>query len=178
MPNVALHLAPCYRRLPAAVRISGVATWRQFSEEEPELAAKVRARFEAAKHHVLATLRSDGSPRVSGTEVQFHGPDLVAGMMHESMKALDLRRDGRFALHANPSDPAMRGGDAKVAGRAEEVLGEDRRAYVGEVNPPQPFHLFRLSLEEAVLTSLHPKGDRLLIELWRPGQRIQRAERA
>jgi hypothetical protein len=154
-----------------------MATWREFSEEAPELAASVRARFEAAKHHVLATVRKDGSPRVSGTEVQFHGPDLVAGMMHFSVKALDLRRDGRFALHANPSDPSMKGGDAKVAGRAVEVVGEGLDTYVDDVAPPEPFHLFRLSLDEAVLTSLHPERDRLLIELWRPGQGVRPFER-
>lgn len=155
-----------------------MATWRQFADEAPELAGAVRARFEAAKHHVLATLRSDGSPRVSGTEVQFHGADLMAGMMHRSAKALDLRRDGRFALHANPGDGSMEGGDAKVAGRAVEVVGEDLETYLDEVRPPQPFHLFRLSLEEAVLTSVHPDGDRLVIEVWKPGQPVRRSERA
>jgi hypothetical protein len=155
-----------------------MATWQEFSEEAPELAASVRSRFKAAKHHVLATLRKDGSPRVSGTEVQFHGPDLVAGMMHGSAKALDLQRDGRFALHANPGDGSMKGGDAKLAGRAVEVMGEGVAAYMDDVAPPEPFHLFRLSLEEAVLTSLHPKGDRLLIELWRPGQGVRPFERS
>ncbi|HZD38745.1 MAG TPA: pyridoxamine 5'-phosphate oxidase family protein, partial [Actinomycetes bacterium] len=56
-----------------------MATWEQFTSEAPELAAAVRARFEATKHHVLATVRRDGSPRVSGTEVDFHGPDLIVG---------------------------------------------------------------------------------------------------
>lgn len=37
------------------------ARWQQFADEAPELGAKVRARFGAAKHHVLATLRGDGS---------------------------------------------------------------------------------------------------------------------
>lgn len=155
-----------------------MATWRQFADEAPGLAGAVRARFEAAKHHVVATLRSDGSPRVSGTEVQFHSADLMAGMMHRSAKALDLRRDGRFALHGNPGDGSMEGGDAKVAGRAVEVVGEDLETYLDEVRPPQPFHLFRLSLEEAVLTSVHPDGDRLVIEVWKPGQPVQRSERA
>jgi hypothetical protein len=40
-----------------------MATWKQFAAEAPDLAYAVRARFEAAKHHVLATLRADGSPR-------------------------------------------------------------------------------------------------------------------
>jgi hypothetical protein len=126
----------------------------------------VRARFEAARHHVLATLRADGSPRVSGTEVVFSDGDLTLGSMPGAVKARDLQRDGRFALHANPGDGSMAGGDAKVAGVAEEVLGEETH------------HVFRLQLDEAVLTSLHPDGDRIVIESWRPGQGVVRRERA
>ncbi|MDJ0111546.1 pyridoxamine 5'-phosphate oxidase family protein, partial [Rhodococcus erythropolis] len=39
-----------------------MVTWKQFSEEVPALAVAVQARFKAHKHHVLATLRKDGSP--------------------------------------------------------------------------------------------------------------------
>ncbi len=144
------------------------ATWQQFVDEAPELAATVRARLEAAKHHVLATLRRDGSPRVSGTEVDFQGEDLVVGMMYGSVKARDLQRDGRFALHANPGDGSMEGGDAKLAGTAFEVRDGAQS---------QPSHLFRLTLAQVVLTSVHPDGDRLVIETWRPGQPLERVER-
>ncbi len=152
--------------------------WQQFAAEAPALAAAVRARFEAARHHVLATLRRDGSPRVSGTEVAFHGPDLTLGSMYGAVKARDLQRDGRFALHANPGDGSMAGGDAKLAGIAEEGAGEELDGRADDRDPPEPSHLFRLRLSEAVLTSLHPDGDRLVIETWRPGQAVVRSERA
>jgi len=48
-----------------------MATWAQFESEAGQFAAMVRARFEAAETHILATLRKDGSPRVSGSEVAF-----------------------------------------------------------------------------------------------------------
>ena len=153
-----------------------MATWDEFAQEVPELASRVRARFEATKHHVLATLRRDGSPRVSGTEVVFQGSDLALGSMYGSVKARDLERDGRFALHANPGDGSMKGGDAKVAGVAVEVHGEEAGVSPGE-QPPEPSHEFRLDLSEVVLTSIHPDGDRLLIETWRPGAGVQRVER-
>ena len=152
--------------------------WQQFAAEAPDLAAAVRGRFEAARHHVLATVRRDGSPRVSGTEVDFRGADLTVGSMYGAVKARDLQRDGRFALHANPGDGSMAGGDAKVAGVAEEVLGEEPGGHTDDGDPPGPSHLFRLRLGEAVLTSLHPDGDRLVIETWRPGQGVVRRERA
>lgn len=145
------------------------ARWEQFAAQAPELAAAVRARFEAARHHVLATLRRDGSPRVSGTEVDFGDGDLTLGSMLGAVKARDLQRDGRFALHANPGDGSMVGGDAKIAGVAAEVVGE----VVGEADS----HLFRLELSEVVLTSVHPDGDRLVIESWRPGEGVVRRER-
>jgi hypothetical protein len=155
-----------------------MATWEHFNEEAPELAAAVRARFEATRHHVLATLRRDGSPRVSGTEVDFHGPDLTIGSMWEARKARDLQRDGRFALHANPGDGSMQGGDVKVSGHAVEVTDPDElRDFVEAERPPQPFHLFRLSLEEVVRTSVSPDEKHLIIETWRPGRPLQRVQR-
>jgi len=151
-------------------------TWQQFAAEAPELAASVRARLEATKHHVLATLRRDGSPRVSGTEVTFFGTDLVAGSMWGAVKARDLQRDGRFALHANPGDSSMEGGDAKLSGRAVEVTDPDElRAFTQAEEPPEPYHLFRLLLDQAVLTSV--EGGHLVIQSWRPGALPRRTQR-
>ncbi|MFJ6216521.1 pyridoxamine 5'-phosphate oxidase family protein [Streptomyces sp. NPDC092296] len=154
-----------------------MATWQQFEREAPELAAAVRARVEAYKHHVLATVRKDGSPRVSGTEVRRCGPDLTLGSMWQAVKARDLQRDGRFALHTNPGDGSMAGGDAKLAGRAVEITDEgELAAYrVAVPPPPGPFHAFRLDLAEVVLTEV--EGDELVIRSWRPGRPVNTARR-
>lgn len=143
-------------------------TWSEVSAAAPELAAAVEARFRATKHHVLATLRRDGSPRVSGTEVDFGGGEPRLGSMWQAVKARDLRRDGRFALHANPGDGSMAGGDAKVAGVAVEVADHEGAG---------TSHLFRLDVHEVVLTSVHPDRDRLVIESWRPDEGYRRVER-
>jgi hypothetical protein len=42
---------------------------------------------------------------------------------------------------------------------------------------PKGSHLFVLDLREAVVTSVHPDGDRLVIESWRPGEPVKRVER-
>jgi hypothetical protein len=122
---------------------STAANWSRFVTAEPELAATVEARFGAYTHHVLATLRRDGSPRTTGLEVRFLDGELWLGMMPGSVKALDLRRDPRFALQANPGDgTGMGGGDVRIGGRAIEVEDSVTRArYVKEVEPPEPFHL-------------------------------------
>ncbi len=54
------------------------------------------------QHKVIATLRRDGSPRVSGNELRFIDGEVWLGMMPGSVKALDLLRDPRVAVHGAP----------------------------------------------------------------------------
>ncbi|MFE2583234.1 pyridoxamine 5'-phosphate oxidase family protein [Streptomyces sp. NPDC059378] len=153
-------------------------TWADFSAAEPELARTVEERFGAFTHHVLATLRRDGSPRTSGLEVRFLAGELWFGMMPDSLKALDLRRDPRFTLQANPGDgTGMGGGDVRISGRAVEVDDPvTKGAYVKEVEPPQPFHLFRTELTEVVRT--HVEDDTyLVVQVWRPGAPVRTLKR-
>ncbi|GAA1969068.1 pyridoxamine 5'-phosphate oxidase family protein [Catenulispora subtropica] len=131
-----------------------MATWQQFADSAPDLAASVRARFTATEHHVLATLRRDGSPRVSGTEVDFAAEGrLRLGSMPDAVKGRDLKRDGRFALHANPGDGSMDGGDSKVSGIATAV-------------PNEGSDLFDLDIREVVHTTV--EDGQLRIRFWTP----------
>lgn len=153
--------------------------WQRFSDEASELAAVAAERFTAAKHHVLATLRRDGSPRVSGTEVDFHGPDLTFGSMLHAVKARDLLRDPRRAIHAFPDDDSREDwADVKIAGRAIEVTDSgELSAYIEAAGPPEPFHLFRLDLTEVVVTTLGPERDHMRLRSWRPGKPLVRYAR-
>jgi hypothetical protein len=158
-----------------------VAGWDEFASAAPDLATAVRRRFDSHRHKMLATLRRDGSPRISGIETTFADGELWLGMMPGSLKALDLRRDPRLALHSASLDPNMSEGDAKVAGRAEEVtdaegLARYRRA-VGEQLEEGSFHLFRVDLSEVVLTKVGDPPDHLVIESWREGEGVRRTER-
>lgn len=135
-----------------------MATWDELARAVPDLAEAVRARFAAAKHSTMATIRKDGSPRISGTEVAFEDGELWIGSMPNAVKALDLLRDGRVALHSPTSDPGADGtswaGEAKVAGRAVAVPTEDGS------------HKFRIDLAEVVLTGLGEPADHLVVESW------------
>jgi hypothetical protein len=167
-----------------------MASWDEVTAAAPDLAGRARALFDAHRHKVLATLREDGSPRVSGIEANFSQGDLWLGMMPGSRKALDLRRDPRLALHCAtvdpPDDPAKFEGDAKLAGRAEEITDLERvRAIIsaegqaaGEA-PPEPgsFHLFRVDVTELVLTRVGDPPDHLVIEVWREGEGVRRMQR-
>jgi hypothetical protein len=154
------------------------SNWTAFTAAEPELARTTEERYGAFTHHVLATLRKDGSPRTTGIEVRFLDGELWLGMMPDSLKALDLRRDPRFALQANPGEgQTMGGGDVRICGRAIEV--EDPRAKAGyreEVEPPEPFHLFRAELTEVVRT--YVEDDKyLVVQVWKPGEPVRTIRR-
>ncbi|MFI5566068.1 pyridoxamine 5'-phosphate oxidase family protein [Streptomyces sp. NPDC051740] len=154
--------------------------WAAFTAAEPEFAQTVEERFAAYTHHVLATLRKDGSPRTTGLEVRFLDGELWFGMMPDSLKALDLRRDPRFALQANPGDgTGMGGGDVRIGGRAAEIADDDtrtRRGYAEEVEPPEPFHLFRTELTEVVRTYVEDEKY-LVVQVWKPGEPVRTLRR-
>lgn len=162
-----------------------MATWEQFSAEAPELAAAVRERLDAHKHKTIATLRADGSPRISGIEVTFLGVELYAGSMPGAVKARDLQRDGRFALHSGSDDsdesrPDAWEGDGKIAGRAVEVTDEaELAAFTAAVGamPPGPFHLFRLDLTEVVHVRIGDPADHLVITSWHAGRGVTSVRR-
>ena len=80
-------------------------SWNEVERAAPQLAAVVQARFDAYRHKILGTLRADGSPRLSGIETTFKDGELWLGMMPDSRKAQDLRRDrGSHCTH-RPSTP-------------------------------------------------------------------------
>ncbi|MEG8276976.1 pyridoxamine 5'-phosphate oxidase family protein [Streptomyces sp. AHA2] len=164
-------------RTEQPIRTQGT-NWAAFAAAEPGLARTVEERFAAHTHHVLATLRKDGSPRTSGLEVRFLRGELWLGMMAGSLKALDLRRDPRFALQANPGEgTGMGGGDVRISGRAVEVGdGETKAGYVEEVEPPEPFHLFRTELTEVVRTSVED-DTYLVVQTWKPGEPLRLIKR-
>jgi Pyridoxamine 5'-phosphate oxidase len=155
-----------------------MASWRDLEGEAPELAARAREIFDAFKHKTIATLRRDGSPRISGTEVQFVDGDMWLGSMWNAVKALDLQRDPRFALHSASMDPPEWTADAKVAGRVEEITDSERKAAIwGHESPPGEAHLFRLDVTELVVTGLGDPPDHLVIESWHEGRGVTRRER-
>ena len=98
-----------------------MARWSEIAAEQPEFAERARARFDAGTHKTIATLRADGSPRISGIEANFVTGDLWLGSMLDARKGADLIRDPRFALHSASADPPEWEGDPKLSGRADEI---------------------------------------------------------
>ncbi len=159
-----------------------MTTWGDFEREAPELARRVQSRFDDTGLALVATLRADGSPRISGWEPLFAHGELWLGTMPGSRKGVDPRRDPRLTLHNATTDKDATSGDATISGRAVEVTDEDtRHTYTVDFQAannqavPIPFDLFRVEPER--VSMLMPGGDHLVIEWWRPGAGVQRVER-
>lgn len=151
-----------------------MVSWREVERAEPELAQRVQALFDAAKHKTIATLRADGSPRISGIEAVFADGELTFGSMPRARKGADLARDPRFALHSATVDPvegqeATWPGEAKVAGRAVPA------GPIGASGPDGD--LFHADIGEVVHTHLDPKATKLVVEWWTPTGGLRRVER-
>jgi len=151
-----------------------VASWAEVVSAEPELASTVERMFAAGRHKTIATLRADGSPRISGIECEFVDGQLRFGSMAGARKVADLQRDPRFALHGPTVDPVGEGadswvGEAKIAGHAVHV-----GALVADDGIGPPGELFVADVAELVVTRLDPTGSRLVIEWWTPdgGRRL------
>jgi hypothetical protein len=139
-----------------------MASWQEIEKEHPEFAAKVKARFESGTNKTIATLRRDGSPRISGTELAFTDGEMTFGSMGASMKLLDIRRDPRIAIHSPtlepPADhPEQWPGDAKLAGTAVEIPAREEHPGAG---------FFRVDIREVSLTYVGDPADHLVIESW------------
>jgi len=142
-----------------------MTAWREFEAAEPEFAQRVRQLFDARRHKTMATLRADGSPRISGIETKFDDGELTFGSMPDARKGADLKRDPRLALHSGTVDPvdgeeAKWPGEAKISGRAVDT-GEG----------------FRVDVAEVVHTHLNAAATLLVVEWWTPSAGLRKVER-
>lgn len=152
-------------------------SWNKFEQAAPDLAAEIRGRFDAHTHKTIATIRKDGSPRISGTETQLLEGELWIGSMPGALKARDLQRDGRYALHSGSDDPPGWKGDAKVAGTVEEITDPEVVARINSNAPPGPSHLFRLLIEEASTVKMTEDEKRIVISIWTEAEGFRSIER-
>lgn len=150
----------------------GRVRWVDVRREVPELAAVVETVFGSGTNKTLATLRADGSPRISGTELEI-GDDVTLGMMPGSLKLKDVQRDPRVALHSPTLEPPKEVtqwvGDAKLAGRLVEIP---------QPSGALPGAYFALDIAEVVHTRVDETGERLVVTSWHPGRGLRTVSRA
>jgi nitroimidazol reductase NimA-like FMN-containing flavoprotein (pyridoxamine 5'-phosphate oxidase superfamily) len=159
-----------------------MATWNEVLAAAPEIGRVTQERIESVGMAMLATLRRDGYPRISGIETSFRGGELWLGMMTGSLKAKDLQRDPRMCLHNATEDKDVKQPDVKIFGRAVEVddpamrqqLRDETLAESGQ-DPGDDFHLFRIDVTE--VSTLRPNVDHLIIESWKEGEQPKSVKR-
>jgi pyridoxamine 5'-phosphate oxidase-like protein len=151
--------------------------WAEFAIAAPEMAALGRELLEARRVVLIATVRRDGSPRISCAEPVALEGDLYLGMMLRSRKAVDLRRDPRLVIHNPICSNAGDEVEFSLKGQAIEVHDvEVRRRFVEAVAEmttwKEPhFHLFAIDIDSAALIK-YERGEQL-VKVW-PGGRERR----
>jgi hypothetical protein len=161
-----------------------MTTWSQFAADAPSI-AEVFTRRHAATGNLclLATLRSDGYPRISPLEPRiFEGQLLLVGMPNTT-KFRDLGRDPRFCLHTATVDAYVSDGDVKLWGRATNLQdGDLHRRFALDLFDEtgmdlrgqtfDPFYVADLT----GASSIALEDNQLAITIWKPGEgeRVER----
>ena len=158
--------------------LPSVPAWKAIEQSEPDFAGRVRGLFDAGRHKTIATLRADGSPRISGIECEFTDGDLRFGSMTGARKGADLRRDPRFALHGPTFHPEEGKesdwpGEAKIAGRAVPA----EQPATDEANEQPDGETFLADITEVVITCLNAEATKLVVESWTPERGLRTVER-
>ena len=155
-------------------------TWADFEQAEPALARRVMARLQSHRHAILATLRADGSPRLSGMEAPIRSGHLWLAMTPGSSKAVDLARDPRFSLHSALDAEELPEGDARIDGTVEPADAARQDEFVAghryPIDDPSIMVLFVAMIRSVVLVRVSEHS--LLIESWTParGRKTQRSQ--
>src|SRR5690242_13644611 len=99
-----------------------MTSWDEFTVAAPRIATVFTRRHAATGNLcMLATLRSDGYPRISPMEPGIFEGELCLTGMPGTTKFRDLARDPRFCLHTATVDTHVGDGDAKLWGVVRHV---------------------------------------------------------
>jgi Pyridoxamine 5'-phosphate oxidase len=154
-----------------------MTTWKEFTERAPRIAA-IFARRHAATGNLcmLATLRSDGFPRISPMEPRVFEDQMWLIGMPGTTKFRDLDRDPRFCLHTATVDPYVSEGDAKVWGVVQDIqdkalhqrFAEELFTETGLDLRGKEFDRF-YAADVVGASAVEIGGDQLEITIWKPG---------
>jgi hypothetical protein len=148
--------------------------WDEFEAEQPTLAQLGQRRLGDPGVVLIATIRVDGSPRLSPVEPLFWNGELWLSMGWGSRKASDLRRDPRILVHNVVTNREGSEGEYKVRGRAvaeaDPVVQHGYADMVSRLlgwNPePGRFHLFRVDVEDVTFIRWDPATNDQFVARW------------
>jgi hypothetical protein len=155
--------------------------WRDLELVAPEIAQPGKARLQEVRVAFLATLRKDGSPRISPVEPYFAEGHLLFGAMAWTLKVRDLERDARCSLHSAITGPNEREGELKLYGRAIEADDEVRAASTDgwwTEEPSESARVFSLSIEEAAFVTWDYERGEMTLRRWSPRIGLRTTQRS
>ena len=171
-------------RAIAEEAMSETASWGEFEAASPELARIGRGLFDETGLVMLGTIRKDGSPRVSPVEFFIFSGELYLGMIWQSYKAQDLKRDPRCMVMSTVHDKQLPDGEFKMACIATEVTDEaERKAWASallehmgwspEDDDDEPYDLFKIGIVTASFAKIENEDWYRLF--WRAGDQAELA---
>jgi Pyridoxamine 5'-phosphate oxidase len=156
--------------------------WSEMQGGQPGLAALGRQRLLEPGVVLVATIRSDGTPRISPVEPFVMDGDLWLSMMWQSKKAADLLRDPRVLVHSVVTGRDGGEGEFKIRGTASsEQDPAVQRRYAQEVAgslgwSPDPgrFHLFAVRIGEVAFIRYDDATGDQHVAMWPPAREYVR----
>jgi hypothetical protein len=157
--------------------------WSDIGHTQPRLARLAQERLIDPGVVLVATIRHDGTPRLSPVEPYVLAGELWLSMMRQSTKARDLLHDPRILVHSVITSRDGAEGEFKVRGtaRAENDSAVQRRyadavaASLGWNPQPGQFHLFAINISQVTFITYDPggSGDQH-VAMWPPGREFIR----
>jgi hypothetical protein len=156
--------------------------WSDIELAQPRLADVGRVRLIEPGVVLVATLRQDGTARISPVEPLIMDGDLWLSMLWQSAKAGDLLRDPRILVHGIVMSRDGGDGEFKVRGtaRAEDDSAVQRR-YADTVTAtlgwnPQPgrFHLFAVDIAQVSFLRYDDATGDQFVTMWPPSREFVR----
>jgi Pyridoxamine 5'-phosphate oxidase len=156
--------------------------WSELEAAQPGLAELGRERLLVPGVVLVATIRRDGTPRLSPVEPFVLDGDLWLSMLWQSAKAADLLRDPRILVHSIVTGRDGGEGEFKIRGtaRAEDDQAVRSRyaaavtADLGWTPTPGRFHLFAVSVDDVTFIRYDDATGDQHVAMWPPAREFIR----
>lgn len=151
--------------------------WSELAQAQPELAELGRRKLLDPGVVLVATIRRDGSPRLSAVEPFLLDGELWLSMLLDSTKARDLLRDPRVLVHSVVTGRTGSDGEFKLRGTARPHTEPDLQSrYAAAVAEslgwrpvPGRFHLFAVDIADVTFLRYDDATGDQFVARWPPG---------